>query len=236
MMGSNHRARRSRAALAGAALTAVLAAGCGIRTTSVPVDAGPAPSRVPCSMPAQDVTAQSLQGISVQIHLVCSSQLATVDRTVQVDEATTDRIRIARALLEELERRPSDDERLAGFTTAVPEKLRIGTARGGDPRGTLRLSEQPEDLPAEALAQIVCTFAESTTLAPNATVVLGGPGKYPARGYLCTAETKARPQTGIPLTTATDAGRGTGTGDAETDAGTDTGHGAGARTDPGGGD
>ncbi|MFF9398512.1 hypothetical protein [Streptomyces sp. NPDC014744] len=229
-MGSNHRARRSGAALAGAALTAVLAAGCGIRTTSVPVDAGPAPSRVPCSMPAQDVTAQALQGIPMQIHLVCSSQLATVDRTVQVDEATTDRTRIARALLEELRRRPSDDERRAGFTTAVPEKLRIGAARVGDPRGTLRLGEQPEDLPTEALAQIVCTFAESTTLAPNGTVVLGGPGKYPARGYLCTAETKARPQTATPLTAPTDAGTGQGQGQgtgASTETDTDAGAGAG---------
>ncbi|MEU9762656.1 hypothetical protein [Streptomyces sp. NPDC047985] len=226
-MGSNHRARRSGTALAGAALAAVLAAGCGIRTTSVPVDAGPAPSRVPCSMPAPDVTAQALQGIPVQVFLVCSSQLATVDRTVQVDEVTADPTRVAQALLKELGRRPSDDERQAGFTTAVPEKLRIGPARRGDPRGTLRLSEQPEDLPAEALAQIVCTYAESTTLAPNGTVVLGGPGKYPARGYLCTAETKARPQTATPLTTATDAGTGA---DGKTDAGT------GAETDAGTGD
>ncbi|MFI9628725.1 GerMN domain-containing protein [Streptomyces sp. NPDC052042] len=224
-MGSNHRARRSGAALAGVALTAVLAAGCGIRTTSVPVDAGAAPSRVPCSLPAEDVSAQAHQGIPVQIYLVCSSQLATVDRTVRTDETAADRIRVAQVLLEELQRRPSADERQAGFSTAVPEKLRIGAARVDDPRGTLRLNDQPEDLSAEALAQIVCTYAESTTLAPGGTVVLGGPGKYPARGYLCTSETKTRPQTAA-LPTRTDPGPDTDS-DSETGTGTGTEMGTG---------
>ncbi|MFJ5719043.1 hypothetical protein [Streptomyces sp. NPDC093149] len=194
MTGGNRRAARSAVALAGAVTAAVLATGCGIRTTSVPVDAGAAPSRVPCSMSAQDVTTQALQGIPVQIYLVCSSQLVTVDRTVRVGDAKSDRIRLAQTLLEELERKLSADERRAGFTTAVPAGLRIGPARSGDRQGTLRLSEQPEDLPAEALAQIVCTYAESKTLAPQGTVVLAGPGTYAPRGYVCTAETKARPK------------------------------------------
>ncbi|MFJ9678397.1 GerMN domain-containing protein [Streptomyces sp. NPDC101194] len=194
MTGGNRRAVRSAVALAGAVTAAVLAAGCGIRTTSVPVDAGAAPSQVPCSMSAEDVTTQALRGIPVQVYLVCSSQLVTVDRTVQVGDTKSDRIRIAQALLEELEQKPSADERRAGFTTAVPAGLRIAPARSGDRQGTLRLSEQPEDLPAEALAQIVCTYAESKSLAPQGTVVLGGPGTYAPRGYLCTAETKARPK------------------------------------------
>ncbi|MFE7712868.1 hypothetical protein ACFU6I_45715 [Streptomyces sp. NPDC057486] len=189
-----YRALRSAGALAGAVVCAVLAAGCGIRTTSVPVDAGAAPSRVPCSMSAEDVSTEALKGIPVQIYLVCASQLVTVDRTVQIDDATSDRVQVAQALLDELQREPADDERQAGFSTTVPAALRIGEARRGDPAGALRLSEQPEDLPSQALAQIVCTYAESESLATDGTVLLGGPGKYAPRGYLCTSETKARPK------------------------------------------
>ncbi|MFF2327776.1 MULTISPECIES: GerMN domain-containing protein [unclassified Streptomyces] len=190
----NRPARRSAAALAGVVITAVLAAGCGIRTTSVPVDAGAAPSRVPCSMSAEDVSTQALQGIPVQIYLVCASQLVTVDRTVRVDETKSDRLRIAKALLDELEQKPPSDERRAGFSTAVPADLRVSGALSGDQEGTLRLSEQPEDLPSEALAQIVCTYAESESLSSKGTVVLAGPGNYAPRGYLCTSETKTSPK------------------------------------------
>ncbi|MFB7210145.1 GerMN domain-containing protein [Streptomyces sp. NPDC056255] len=193
--GGNRRARRTAAALAGAVVGALLAAGCGIRSTTVPVDAGAAPSQVPCTMSAEDVTTQALKGIPVQIYLVCSSQLVTVDRTVQVDETGSDRVRIAQALLDELLLKPPAAERRAGYSTAVPKTLRVGGARSGDRSGTLRLSEQPEDLRSEALAQIVCTYAESDSLAPEGTVVLGGPGNYPPRGYLCTSEMKARPKT-----------------------------------------
>lgn len=194
MMRSERRGRRPAAAVAGAALCAILAAGCGIRTTSVPVDAGPAPSRVPCEMPAQDATAQPRQSISAEIYLICNSQLVTVDRTVQVQEAKSDRSTVAAALLAELRKEPPGPERQAGFSTDVPESLRVSGPRAGDPKGALRLSEQPEDLTAEALAQIVCTYTESEPLVQDGTVMLGGPGKYAPRGYLCTAETKASPK------------------------------------------
>ncbi|MGW1185326.1 hypothetical protein ACWD7Y_23175 [Streptomyces drozdowiczii] len=193
MRRSERRGHRTAAALAGAALCAVLA-GCGIRTTSVPVDAGAAPSRVPCVMPAEDAASQAARGIPVQVYLVCASQLVTVDRAVQVQEAKADRLRVATELLNELRRRPTDDERRAGFSTDVPESLRVSGPRAGDAEGALRLSRQPEDLSAQALAQIVCTFADSDSLASGETVTLGGPGDYPARGYLCTAETKASPK------------------------------------------
>ncbi|MDF6044452.1 hypothetical protein LRD69_20375 [Streptomyces sp. JH14] len=189
-----HRARRTTGALAGAVVCAVLAAGCGIRTTSVPVDAGPAPSRVPCAMSAEDVGTEAIRGIPVQIYLLCASQLVTVDRTVQVEGVKSNRIRIAQALLDELQQEPAADERQAGFSTDVPATLQINGARGSDPADALRLSEQPEDLPSQALAQIVCTFAESESLTSDGTVVLGGPGNYPPRGYLCTSETKDRPE------------------------------------------
>ncbi|MER6102107.1 hypothetical protein ABT115_07135 [Streptomyces sp. NPDC001832] len=202
-MSSNRRGRRSAAALAGAVVTAVLAAGCGIRTTTVPVDAGAAPSQVPCSMSAENGATQALP---VQIYLVCSSQLVAVDRTVHVGDTKSDRVRIAQALLDELEQKPPADARQAGFSTAVPADLRIRAARSGDRQGTLRLSKQPEDLPAEALAQIVCTYAESETLAPDGTVVLGGPGNYAPRGYICTSETKARPKAAQMLGTGTATG------------------------------
>ncbi|WP_370375298.1 hypothetical protein [Streptomyces laculatispora] len=193
-MRSERRGRRPAAAVAGAALCAILAAGCGIRTTSVPVDAGPAPSRVPCEMPAQDATAQPRQSISAEIYLICNSQLVTVDRTVQVQEAKSDRITVAAALLAELRKEPPGPERQAGFSTDVPGSLRVSGPRAGDPKGALRLSEQPEDLTAEALAQIVCTYTESEPLVQDGTLMLGGPGKYAPRGYLCTAETKASPK------------------------------------------
>ncbi|MCX4447238.1 GerMN domain-containing protein [Streptomyces sp. NPDC087866] len=194
MRRSERRGHRTAAALAGAALCAVLATGCGIRTTSVPVDAGAAPSRVPCAMPAEDVASQAEQGIPVQVYLVCASQLVTVDRAVQVQEAKSDRLRIATALLDELRKQPTAGEREAGFSTDVPKKLRVSGPRAGDTKDALRLSEQPEDLPAEALAQIVCTLTESESLTTGDTVTLGGPGNYPARGYLCTTETKASPK------------------------------------------
>ncbi|MYY04075.1 hypothetical protein [Streptomyces sp. ATexAB-D23] len=194
MRRSERRGHRPVAALAGAALCAVLVAGCGIRTTSVPVDAGAAPSRVPCALHAEDVAAEAGRGVPVQIYLVCASQLVTVDRAVRVEAAKSDRLRIATELLTELRRRPTADEQQAGFSTDVPKALRVYGPGAGDAKEALRLSQQPEDLPAEALAQIVCTFAESEELAPGETVTLGGPGKYPARGYLCTAETKASPK------------------------------------------
>ncbi|MEU8673777.1 hypothetical protein [Streptomyces sp. NPDC048560] len=192
-----HRPRRARRrtgrALAAVLAVTALAAGCGIRSTSVPVDAGAAPSRVPCRTPAHDVTSQALEDIEVQVYLVCASQLMTVNRSVRLDAAETDRIRVARVLLDELRKAPVTDERQAGFSTDVPAGLRVSGAREGDPAGTLRLNEQPEDLPAEALAQLVCSYADSEPLVTGGTVVLGGPGNYAPRGYLCTSETKTRP-------------------------------------------
>lgn len=194
MMPSERRGRRPVAAVAGAVLCTVLAAGCGIRTTSVPVDAGPAPSRVPCDMPAQDSSAPPEQSLGAEIYLVCNSQLVAVDRTVPVQEAKADRPTLAEALLDELREEPPAPERQAGFATDVPSSLRVGGPRAGDPKDALRLSAQPEDLTAEALAQIVCTYTESEALVQDGTVLLGGPGSYAPRGYLCTAETKARPK------------------------------------------
>ncbi|WP_097932734.1 MULTISPECIES: hypothetical protein [unclassified Streptomyces] len=185
--------RRTAASLAAVLAAAALASGCGIRTTSVPVDAGAAPSRVPCRLSSSDVATRSPDSMGVTVYLVCTSQLVTVDRPVAADATGADPLVVARALLKEVQQAPPANERRAGFTTAIPEGLRVTPARDGDPAGTVRLSSQPEDLSAEALAQLVCTYAENETLVTDGSVVLGGPGNYPPRGYLCTSQTKSRP-------------------------------------------
>lgn len=186
---------RGRFAVAPAVLLAVaaLVSGCGIRTTSVPVDAGAAPSRVPCRLSASDVATRSPDSVSAEVYLVCASQLVTVDRPMPADAVGAEPVEVARALLNEVQQAPSAGERRAGFTTAVPAGLRVDPSRDGDPAGTLRLSSQPEDLSEEARAQLVCTYAESESLVRDGSVVLGGPGDYPPRGYLCTSQTKSRP-------------------------------------------
>ncbi|WP_282689049.1 MULTISPECIES: hypothetical protein [unclassified Streptomyces] len=184
---------RSAVSLVGLLTLTALVSGCGIRTTSVPVDAGAAPSRVPCRLAAPDVATPSPDGVSAEVYLVCASQLVTVERPVPADAVGAEPVGVARALLGEVQRAPSAGERRAGFTTAVPAGLRVDPPRDGDPAGTLRLSSQPEDLSEEALAQLVCTYAESDALVRDGSVVLGGPGDYPPRGYLCTSQTKSRP-------------------------------------------
>ncbi|MFE2376742.1 hypothetical protein [Streptomyces sp. NPDC059398] len=191
------RAGPSRAAATAVGLAALcaLAAGCGIRNTSVPVDAGAAPSRVPCDLPADDGASQEPQGIPVRVYLVCGSRLVPVDRTVQIAEGRTlsDGVRVAGKLLDELRAKPSASERAAGFSTDVRGSLSVGAGRKGDPAGTLRLSREPADLPANALAQIVCTYAESAAAETDGSVVLGGPEGDPPRAYSCTQQLKTRP-------------------------------------------
>ncbi|WP_406303310.1 MULTISPECIES: hypothetical protein [unclassified Streptomyces] len=194
------RTRRTAAAVAVLMGVAVLG-GCGIRPTQVPVDAGPAPSRVPCEVTGENLTPQAQpQGVPVRVYLVCASQLASVDRTAPMSDAKAgdSRLRVAQALLDQLEKEPSAPEHEAGFATYVRGPLTLSGARKGDPAGTLRLSRQPEDLPTAALAQIVCTFAESRAAATDGSVLLGGPGEYAPRGYQCSAGTKERPEEAVP--------------------------------------
>ncbi|MFB7370033.1 hypothetical protein ACFC0D_09355 [Streptomyces sp. NPDC056222] len=189
--------------LAAAVVAVVLASGCGIRTTSVPVDAGPAPSRVPCSVSGDEVAMQST-GIPVQVFLLCGSQLEAVDRRSPLPEekADGDPVRTASTLLTQLVSEPSDSEREAGFSTAVKGPLVVSGGHKGDPTDTLRLSRQPEDLTPTALAQIVCTFARSSAGAGGDTVVLGGPGGYPPHRYRCTPELRERPESAAPTVAA----------------------------------
>ncbi|WP_208545417.1 hypothetical protein [Streptomyces sp. Tu 2975] len=193
-------ARRALAALVVLAGSLALA-GCGIRTTQVPVDAGAAPSRVPCEVAGGSIAPQAEeQGVPVRVYMLCASQLESVDRTARISEskAADSAPEFAQALLDELLREPSTPEREAGFTTYVRGPLLVNGAREGDPRGTLRLSRQPEDLPTPALAQIVCTLAESRAAEAGGAVVLGGPGDYAPHAYVCSARTKERPEGAVP--------------------------------------
>ncbi|MFH9421312.1 hypothetical protein [Streptomyces sp. NPDC017529] len=195
-LGSRVRLRRRAAALAAAALAALAPAlaGCGIRGTSVPVDAGSAPSRVSCKVPGPAAPAVP-DGAPVKVYLVCSSALATVDRTVTVPkQRPADRLQVAGDLLDELQEQPGTAEEEAGFSTSVPEDLEVSAPRAGDPEGTLRLSTRPEDLPSFALAQIVCTFGGSAALGGTDAAVLGGPGDSHPLRYACTAEVRAHPE------------------------------------------
>ncbi|MFD4372306.1 hypothetical protein [Streptomyces sp. NPDC058486] len=186
---------------AAVAALAVLVTGCGIRTTSVPVDAGAAPSRVPCNVPE---AAAPGPGVPVRAFLVCGSQLEPVDRRSPQpeDKVSGDPVRTATALLAQLLADPSEAERQAGFTTAVRAPLSVEGGRPGDPEGTLRLSRQPEDLAPAALSQLVCTFAESSAGAGGHTVLLAGPGAYPPKRYRCTTELRERPESAPPTAAA----------------------------------
>ncbi|MEI5101999.1 hypothetical protein RB200_30095 [Streptomyces sp. PmtG] len=182
------------AALAAAALTSVLA-GCGIRSTEVPTDFGAAPSRVPCGTSATGLSARDeATGVPVQVFLVCSGRLAAVDRTVRIPagNAATDRARIAQALLNDLSAPPSEDEKQAGYATEVRRGMTVRGPRRGEPDETLRLSRRPQELPPTALAQLVCTYADSAA-SDGGSVVLGGPAGTGLRRYECPPEVRARP-------------------------------------------
>ncbi|KIZ14435.1 hypothetical protein [Streptomyces natalensis] len=182
--------------LALVAAVALAAAGCGIRGTSVPVDAGGAPSRVSCKAPARDSETAAPGGVQVSVYLVCSSTLAQVERSVPRPKGTSaaaTRLAAARALLAELRRQPSPAEDGAGFSSAVPEDLRVSGPRAGDPAEALRLSIRPEDLPSFALAQLVCTYGAAPALGRTHAAVLGGPGKDAPHRYDCSADVLANP-------------------------------------------
>ncbi|MGF0170618.1 hypothetical protein ACQF36_08825 [Streptomyces sp. Marseille-Q5077] len=190
--------------LALSAVTAALLTGCGIRSTEVPTNFGPAPSRVHCSLSEPNVSTQATRGLPVQVFLLCGSQLVAVDRTVRVTDGTADsarRVLVAQGLLDELEATPSAAEKEAGYTTDVRGAMAVSGPHPGDPDETLRLSTPPNDLTSYALAQIVCTFSDSTAAEGDGSVILGGPGTEPLRRYECTDEVRTRPGSNEPPST-----------------------------------
>jgi hypothetical protein len=175
---------------------AALLTGCGIRSTEVPTDFGPAPSRVQCSLSEPQVSPQTARGVPVQVFLLCGSSLVAVDRTVRVPDGTADsarRVLVAQGLLDALETTPSPAEKEAGYSTDVRGGVSVRGPRPGDPEETLRLSTPPGDLTSYALAQIVCTFSDSAAAESDGSVILGGPGVEPLRRYECTDEVRTRP-------------------------------------------
>ncbi|WP_225860463.1 MULTISPECIES: hypothetical protein [Streptomyces] len=186
-------------------LLGVLLTGCGIRPTQVPTDFGPAPSRVPCALSGPDITTQAAHGVPVQVFLLCSEQLVTVDRSVRIPDGTAEsarRVLVAQALLDELAETPSTPEEQAGYTTDVRGGMTVSGPRDGDPEDTLRLSTSPKDLTPTALAQIVCTFSDSAAARDDGSVVLGGPAPSALRSYECTPEVRAAPGDTAPMSTA----------------------------------
>ncbi|WP_431984938.1 hypothetical protein [Streptomyces qinglanensis] len=168
------------AALSALALSVLvpLAAGCGIRATSVPVDAGAAPSRVGCVLPEDRKSPEGGSGASVvRVYLVCGARVSPVERKVRMPggRSSARRLPVARKLLDELRQRPEPAEDTAGFETAVPRRLTISGGTEGDPDEALRLSEPLEELPPYALAQIVCTYADTSAADAEGGVILGGP-------------------------------------------------------------
>ncbi|MFE7762748.1 hypothetical protein [Streptomyces sp. NPDC057438] len=198
------RARGVRVLAATGALAGLLA-GCGIRATQVPTDFGPAPSMVPCELSATDITTQTTpSGMPVEVFLLCSGALVRVNRSVEVAEGTEEarrRAAVAQGLLDALSTDPTAIEDEAGYSTAVPPGLTVAGPRPDDPEDALRLSTAPDALPRFALAQIVCTFADSAAAGDNGSVVLGSTSAETLRRYECDPETQSAPGAGNPPST-----------------------------------
>jgi hypothetical protein len=188
------RSRRCRG-LAAAVLLVAAAAGCGIRSTSVPVDAGPAPSRVSCAVPKPENSPDAIDAQVERVYLVCGMQTTPVRRTVQVRPRATGRVEQVRELIAQLQRSVLGAEAKAGFATTVPGTLEVAGPEKGDPADALRIGQPVEDLPSFALAQIVCTIAVSPLASAGHSVVLGGSERgTKVRRYTCTPDLRTRPQ------------------------------------------
>lgn len=192
-------------AVAVVGVLAGLLAGCGIRATQVPTDFGPAPSMVPCDLSLSDGSvAASSAAMPVEVFLLCSGALVRVSRSIRVSEGDEERRRrvvVAQGLLDALAREPLAVEGEAGYETAVPTGLTVTGPRPGDPVDVLRISPAPDALPDDALAQIVCTFADSAAAGDKGSVVLGGTSAGSPRRYECTPDVQSEPGAGTPPST-----------------------------------
>ncbi|MFC0601249.1 hypothetical protein [Streptomyces palmae] len=190
--------RISRLRAGAVGLAGLLLAGCGIRGTSVPVDAGPAPSRASCEAPGEGRTSQLAGRVPLTVFLMCATQVRPVHRSTQESDAPTSTrpLDVARELLDQLQEDPTAAETQAGFGTEMPAELQVNGPAHDDPRHTLRLSLQPEELPPYALAQLVCTFSTSAATSDrNHSVVLGGPERaVPLQRYTCGQNLREHPE------------------------------------------
>ncbi|MET8827147.1 hypothetical protein ABZX40_05525 [Streptomyces sp. NPDC004610] len=192
---------RRRALLCVPLLGGLLLSGCGIRATEVPTDFGAAPSRAHCTATGDEVTSRTALGFPAQLFLLCGSSLVALDRLVEIPPESMEaprRVQVAQGLLDQLAEEPTEAERSAGYTTDVHHGLAVTGPYGDEPDDTLRLSVTPADLSGPALAQIVCTFADSEAAEGDGSVILGGPRDTPLRRYDCTDELRANPDTETP--------------------------------------
>lgn len=207
------RTGRGRTVLAVALLAALPAlGGCGIRSTTVPVDAGPAPSRVSCAVPRAS-NAPETDAVIREVYLVCSNQTAPVKRSVPLRQGRFDRLSQARELLAQLQRSPLSGEAQAGFSTAVPGNLAVLGPHKGDPKEALRLNQALDELPSFALAQIVCTLTGDAAVTSDHSVVLGDDASAARlRRFTCTPDLRTRPEAADSAGTAVTPAPGTDQG------------------------
>ncbi|WP_037912658.1 hypothetical protein [Actinacidiphila yeochonensis] len=183
-----------------AVLGLVLLSGCGIRTTSVPVDAGPAPTRVSCAAPRPPAKPDPSE-VTRQVFLVCSMQVTPVSRNLTLPDSRVDWYGRVQQLISQIQFSPRPEEAKAGFSSAVPASLELAGPREGDPASSLRLNQAPSALPPFALAQIVCTLTSDAMVAPDRAVAIGGPGPSDGlRSYTCTSDLRTgADDAGTPL-------------------------------------
>jgi hypothetical protein len=197
-----------RAAIA--AVAALMLSGCGIRATTVPVDAGAAPSRSRCvepdtapSLTPSHTTPHAPSGSyrldGTVLYLVCNAQLTERKRAAELRGGY---LEVARSLLDQLRTAPEQAERANGYDTAVPDALRLTGPRTGDPAGTLRLDMRLDELPDFALGQLVCTLSDN--LLGDGPVLIGGKGDSQVRRFTCNTALRTQegpePDTGVPVT------------------------------------
>ncbi|MEO3754199.1 hypothetical protein ABGB06_26695 [Streptomyces sp. B6B3] len=187
-LGGWLRTRRLVTALALGTLVAGVA-GCGIRSTEVPVDGGPAPTRASCDAPAAHN--------GTEVYLVCGSQVESVVRAVDLPPGKDGPVEVANELLLELKSNPAEEEQAAGFRTEVPANLWVTGGAGDSESPVIRLSQGPGQLPVSALVQIICTFARNEVLGNGHSVMLSGPPASPSstpKTYLCSATVRESPE------------------------------------------
>ncbi|MEV6105582.1 hypothetical protein AB0M28_12830 [Streptomyces sp. NPDC051940] len=182
---------RLRRAAAVALLAAALA-GCGIRPTSVPVDAGSAPTRARCggeNPPTPGATPREGAQL-MDVYFVCGAKIAPVRRNMERAQgvpAAQARQTLKQELLDALRDGPGAKESLDGYSTGVDD-IALVRARTGDPAAAVRFDRDPEQLTRTALAQLVCTYAG---LGDGREAVLGTAHRL--REYACTDEVRENP-------------------------------------------
>ncbi|MGP4112930.1 hypothetical protein ACTWP5_18720 [Streptomyces sp. 4N509B] len=172
---------------------------CGIRGTELPVDGGPAPTRATCDAPAVPSSGEPTRDRDdgTEIYLVCGSQVQPVERKLRMTIPTDTGV-LAETLLDQLQQGPGREERTAGFLTEVPSTLAVSVASPAtaDSLPVLRLSQGPGDLPAPALRQLICTFANADGIGNGDSVVLSGPpgsSSERPKSYLCSIAARTAP-------------------------------------------